>query len=311
MTEHVVCDNLMRSIEDTCNEITNEMPDTDNTDTTDVSPTVNIDVEMNEESRSLEDATVVYNKPTERIFFFKRMKSEHPRLDVLFQVGGGSLRPGTHDGDDYAVWEASESLYLYRTTGPEFQVLQSVASVEYTTKNSQISKVRNNFSLKTCGVIGMRDAKGQLQVLKSAISGTEFIPVREQDKQDFLFDAKWVARVKVLAKLLRINLRTPFDGHSKPTSDGNVGNWRAGHIEKKLSTHMVYTLLAMYQKKKGKVTLKDLRHLRQILREEGFKPEFEIHLSRGPCGTPHRLGLCVPFVRRLSQITGVKFTIHS
>ncbi|OBR13300.1 hypothetical protein CH63R_02026 [Colletotrichum higginsianum IMI 349063] len=216
MTEHVVCDNLMRSIEDTCNEITNEMPDTDNTDTTDVSPTVNIDVEMNEESRSLEDATVVYNKPTERIFFFKRMKSEHPRLDVLFQ-----------------------------------------------------------------------------------------------DKQDFLFDAKWVARVKVLAKLLRINLRTPFDGHSKPTSDGNVGNWRAGHIEKKLSTHMVYTLLAMYQKKKGKVTLKDLRHLRQILREEGFKPEFEIHLSRGPCGTPHRLGLCVPFVRRLSQITGVKFTIHS
>ncbi|WQF75236.1 hypothetical protein CDEST_00250 [Colletotrichum destructivum] len=308
MTEHVVCDNLTRSIEETCNEITNEMPDTDNTD---VSPTVNIDVEMNEESRFLEDATVVYNKLTERIFFFKRMKSEHPRLDVLFQVGGGTLRPGTHDGNDYAVWEASESLYIYRTSGPDFQVLQSVASVEYITNNSQKSRIRNQFSLKTCGFIGMRDSEGRIQVLKSAISGTEFIPVREQDKQDFLFDAKWVARVKLLAKLLRINLRTPYDGRSKPTSDGNVGNWRAGHIEKKLSTHMVYTLLAMYQKKKGKVTLKDLRHLGRLLREEGRNLKFEIHLSRGPCGTPHRSGQCVPFVRRLARITGVRFTIHS
>ncbi|TQN66215.1 hypothetical protein CSHISOI_09211, partial [Colletotrichum shisoi] len=213
MTEHVVCDNLMRSIEDTCNKTRNEMPDTGNTD---VSPTVNNGVEMDEEGRYFEDETVVHNKSSEQIFFFKRMESEHPRLDVLFQIGGGFLRPGTHDGNEYAIWEASESLFLYRTTGSDLRVLQSVGSVEYTTKNSKNSTIRNQFSLKTCGFIGMRDSEGRLQVLKSAISGTEFIPVREQDKQDFLFDAKWVARVKNLAKLLRINLRTPYDGRGKP-----------------------------------------------------------------------------------------------
>ncbi|KAJ0165946.1 hypothetical protein CTA2_9351 [Colletotrichum tanaceti] len=243
------------------------------TATTNVPPAVNNSVNMDEESQLLEHAIVVHDKPHEKFFFLKRMKNNRPRLDVLFRIGQGFLHPGAHESEDYAVWEASDSLYLYRTTGPNLQILQSVASVEYTAKNSQVSRIKTEFSLKTCGIIGTRDSEGRLQILKTAISGTEFIPVRAQDRQDFLFDAKWAARVKLLAKLLQINLRTPFDGHGKSISDGNVGNWRAGHIEKKLSTHVVYTLLAMHGRRTGKVSLEDLRQLKQILQEKNFKPD--------------------------------------
>ncbi|TKW51553.1 hypothetical protein CTA1_10319 [Colletotrichum tanaceti] len=194
------------------------------TATTNVPPAVNNSVNMDEESQLLEHAIVVHDKPHEKFFFLKRMKNNRPRLDVLFRIGQGFLHPGAHESEDYAVWEASDSLYLYRTTGPNLQILQSVASVEYTAKNSQVSRIKTEFSLKTCGIIGTRDSEGRLQILKTAISGTEFIPVRAQDRQDFLFDAKWAARVKLLAKLLQINLRTPFDGHGKSISDGNEEN---------------------------------------------------------------------------------------
>ncbi|KAK2035189.1 hypothetical protein LX32DRAFT_688833 [Colletotrichum zoysiae] len=252
------------------------------------------------------------NKPRERIFFFKRFFDGHPRLDVLLEIGAGQLHPVTNK-EEFAIWEACDDLYIYRRDGPEVRLLQSVGTVEYQDPLSQVSKVKHNFAQKTCGFVGVRDSNGQLQVLKLAISGTSFHPRRERDKKDFLFNAKWQSRVKHFAKRMNINLRTIYDGHSQKATPESIGNWRAGHIEKKLSTHIVWTFLATYGlvDKTRKVSLQDLHQLRQRLRQEGRKPHFELHLSRAPCGTPQRPGRCVPFVQRLSQLTGVHFTIHS
>ncbi|KAK2060494.1 hypothetical protein LY76DRAFT_615045 [Colletotrichum caudatum] len=268
------------------------------------------------ESRSAPESTtnntVPSAKPSEKLFFFKRLIDGHPRLDVLLQVGTGRLHPGTHK-EEFAIWEACDDLYIYRKDGPEINVLQSIGSVEYQDPMSSVSKVKHSFGQKTCGFVGVRDSNGQLQVLKLAISGTSFHPCRERDKKDFLFDAKWASRVKQYAQRMNINLRTIYDGQSQKVTPENLGNWRAGHVEKKLSTHIVWTFLATYGlvDKTRKVSLKDLRQLRQRLRKKGWKPRFELHISRAPCGTPERAGRCVPFVQRLSQLTGVHFTIHS
>ncbi|KAK2042921.1 hypothetical protein LZ31DRAFT_469341 [Colletotrichum somersetense] len=252
------------------------------------------------------------DKPSEKIFFFKRFFDGHPRLDVLLEVGSGRLHPGTNKAE-FAIWEACDNLYIYRRDGPEIRILQSIGSVEYQDPVLSGSKVKHNFGQKTCGFVGVRKSNGQLEVLKLAMSRTSFHPRRESDKKDFLFDAKWASRVKHFAKLMNINLRTIYDGHNQKATPETIGTWRAGHIEKKLSTHIVWTFLAIYGlvDKTRKVSLQDLRRLRQRLRQQGWKPQFELHTSRAPCGTPQRGGRCVPFVRTLSQLTGVFFTIHS
>ncbi|GJC80944.1 hypothetical protein ColLi_03782 [Colletotrichum liriopes] len=233
-----------------------------------------------------------FEKPSDKIFFLKRFVDGHPRLDVLLEVGAGQLHPSANDEAEFAVWEASDKLYIYRTAGPDIKVLQSVGSVEYTADHMALAHLKHGFGQKTCGFVGMRDANGQLRLLKLAISGTSFHPHRNEDKSDFVFHAKWTTRVKNVAKELGINLKTIYDAHGGKTSAETVGNWRAGHVEKKLSTHIVWTFLTMYgmQVKTGKVYRKDLRGLRLRLREEGLQPKFEIHLSRGPCGTSQRPG---------------------
>ncbi|KZL68759.1 hypothetical protein CT0861_12960 [Colletotrichum tofieldiae] len=238
-----------------------------------------------------------FEKPSDKIFFLKRFVDGHPRLDVLLEVGAGQLHPSANDEAEFAVWEASDKLYIYRTAGPDIKVLQSVGSIEYTADHMALAHLKHGFGQKTCGFVGMRDAHGQLRLLKLAISGTSFHPHRNEDKSDFVFHAKWTTRVKYIAKELGINLKTIYDAHGGKTSAETVGNWRAGHVEKKLSTHIVWTFLTMYgmQFKTGKVYRKDLRGLRLRLREEGLQPKFEIHLSRGPCGTSQRPGRCVPF----------------
>ncbi|KAK1982952.1 hypothetical protein LZ30DRAFT_589433, partial [Colletotrichum cereale] len=261
---------------------------------------------------SATEAIIDTDKAPEKIYFLKRFFDDHPRLDVLLEVGAGQLHMSTKIAE-FAIWEAiDDSLYIYRQAGLGFKVLQSVGNVEYTGTVS-MSKDKHSFGQKTCGFVGTRDAKGQLQILKLAISGTSFTPRRDEDKHDFIFDAKWANRVKQFAKKMKINLRTIYDGHSRKTKPENIGNWRSGHIEKKLSTHIVWTFLSMYRliDQSGKVSLKNFLELRQLLQHEGRKPRFELHLSRGPCGTPQRVGRCVPFVSKLSKLTGICFTIHS
>ncbi|OHW89643.1 hypothetical protein CSPAE12_11774 [Colletotrichum incanum] len=295
------------SIEHTYTEVPNEVLSTNK-----APASADKGIKIEEESPAPDptgiDDIVAFEKPSDKIFFLKRFISGHPRLDVLLEVGAGQLHPSADNEAEFAVWEASDNLYIYRTAGPDIKVLQSMGRVEYTANDITMAHLKHSFGQKTCGFVGMRDAHGQLCMLKLAISGTSFHPHRNEDKSDFVFHAKWTARVKNLAKEMGINLKTIYDGHGRKTLAENVGNWRAGHVEKKLSTHIVWTFLAMYgmKVKTGKVSQKDLRQLRRRLREEGVQPKFEIHLSRGPCGTPQRPGRCVPFVRRLAQITGIR-----
>ncbi|KAK1585854.1 uncharacterized protein LY79DRAFT_670692 [Colletotrichum navitas] len=251
-------------------------------------------------------------KPREKIFFLKRFFDGHPRLDVLIEIGTGCLRPGTNKAE-FAIWETCEDIYIYRKASPEIKLLQSIGNVEYVDPTSPMSHVKRAFAKKTCGFVGARDSNGQLRVLKLAVSGTSFKPRRDEDNNDFIFHAKWATRVKHLAKRMKINLRTIYDGHHQKANLENTGNWRAGHVEKKLATHIVWTFLAKHRlvDKTRKVSLEDLRQLRQCLQQKGSKPQFELHLSRAPCGTFYKPGRCVPFVRKLAQLTGVHFTIHS
>ncbi|KAK2015521.1 hypothetical protein LZ32DRAFT_615913 [Colletotrichum eremochloae] len=269
-------------------------------------------IEIKEESPAPESPAVHDIEASEKIFFLKRFVDDHPRLDVLLDIGAGRLHPGTKQ-EEFAIWQASEDVYIYRKAGPEINLLQSIGSVEYEDIVSKVSKVKHMFAQKTCGFVAARDCDGQLQVLKLAISGSSFHPHRDQDKKNFTYHAKWLARAKHFAKLMKINLRTIYDGHGRQTKAENIGNWRAGHVEKKLSTHIVWTFLAMHGlvDKTRRVSLEDFRQLRLRLREKGWTPRFEIHLSRAPCGTSTRAGQCVPFIRKLTQLTGVGFTIHS
>ncbi|WDK15144.1 hypothetical protein CGRA01v4_06425 [Colletotrichum graminicola] len=274
------------------------------------------DIEIKEESPAPESASLgdifASEKSCEKIFFFKRFFNGHPRFDVLLQIGTGSLHPGTNKAE-FAVWEACDDMYIYRKGGAEIKLLQSIGNVEYVDPTSSTSKVKHTFAKKTCGFVGTRDSDSQLRVLKLAVSGTSFKPRREEDKNDFIFHAKWATRVKQFAKRMKINLRTIYDGHNQKATPDNIGNWRAGHIEKKLATHIVWTFLSKFRlvSKTRKVFLEDFRRLRQCLRQKGLKPHFELHLSRAPCGTPHKAGRCVPFVQKLAQLTGINFTIHS
>ncbi|KAK2001152.1 hypothetical protein LX36DRAFT_679162 [Colletotrichum falcatum] len=257
-------------------------------------------IEIKEEEPASEsqavDGCIASDKSSERIYFLKRFVDNHPRLDILLEIGGGRLQLDK-DKAELAIWEASDDIYIYRKAG----------------RDIKCPRLKKNFAKKTCGFIATRDSGGQLRVVKMAISGTSFHPRRDEDKYDFLHQTKWATRVKHFAKKMNINLRTIYDGSGRNAKAEDIGNWRAGHVEKKLSTHIVWTFLAMYGilGKSRKVSLRDLRQLRLRLRQKGWRPHFELHLSRAPCGTPQRSGQCVPFVKKLTQLTGIRFTIHS
>ncbi|KAK1689910.1 hypothetical protein BDP55DRAFT_628447 [Colletotrichum godetiae] len=254
-------------------------------------------VEIKNEASVLENA-VISDRPPEKIFFFKRMVAGCPHFDALIEVGQGQMRLSAEQARiEYAIWEVTEDLFIYRQAGPDFRILQSIGSIEYHGANHE-KDVKYAFTIKTCGFIGQRDANNQLNVVKLTVSGKSFLPHREIDKKNFLHHAKWHKRVKNMARHLGLNLRTFYDGGGKPMTAKNCGDWRAGHIEKKLATHIAYAMLKYYDikiDKKHDASLRDLDRLRQHLKPQGAAPHFEIHLSRGPCGTLKRPGQCLPF----------------
>ncbi|KAK1634698.1 hypothetical protein BDP81DRAFT_492806 [Colletotrichum phormii] len=270
-------------------------------------------VEIKREASVLEHV-VISDRPKEKIFFLKRMVEGRPHFDALIEVGRGQMRLNAEQAKiEYAIWEASDDLFIYRQAGPDFRILQSMGSIEYHGANNE-KYVKYTFTIKTCGFICQRDANNQLNVVKLTVSGKSFLPHREIDKKNFLHHAKWHKRVKNMARHLGLNLRTFYDGGGKPMTAKNCGDWRAGHIEKKLATHVAYAMLKYFDikiDKKHNASLKDLDRLRQHLKTQGAAPHFEIHLSRGPCGTFKRPGQCLPFVRKLGAASGIKFTIHS
>ncbi|KAK2758106.1 hypothetical protein CKAH01_16902 [Colletotrichum kahawae] len=254
------------------------------------------------------------DKPQEKIFFFKRMEGNNARFDAMIQVSEGELRPdAVETGLENAVWELIDGLYLYRQAGLSFKVLQSVGVAEYTSPERSFHRMKHLFSLKTCAFLANRDIYGDLQVLKLALSGNTFELARPEDHTIIVHHPRWVKRVKHLAELLGLKMGSPYDGHSKMPTEDDVGNWAAGHTEKKLSAYAIYTMLQLHvfgDRKIKRVTMTDLKDLKNCLRNNGLAPRFEIHLTREPCGVPHKPGKCIPFVQRLAYLTGIDFTIH-
>ncbi|KAF9877893.1 hypothetical protein CkaCkLH20_04469 [Colletotrichum karsti] len=260
--------------------------------------------------RSFANLHIAIDKtPTDNIFFFKRMTDAGPRFDALMEVGRGELLPGSEYNIENGMWEVHDGLYVLRKTGPSFKVLQSIGKAQYEAGRSW-HKAKHIFSLKTCAFLANRDASGSLHVLCLCISGDRFKLV-DPNNADVLHNPRWTRRVKEIAKLLDLKMGSPYDSHGKKATAQDVGDWAAGHTEKKLSAFLVYALLQAYGcRTHRKVTIHDLRSLRKTLRAKGIAPRFEIHLTRAPCGTPKKPGKCVAFVQRLSHLTGVEVTIN-
>ncbi|KAK1727648.1 hypothetical protein CaCOL14_004984 [Colletotrichum acutatum] len=242
-----------------------------------------------------------YPQSPRSIFFFKRMVDGRPHFDALQEVDPGRTQLTDEQAKtEYALWETEEGDFIYRQTGTDFRMLRCIGNVEYRGEEGD-TQVKHNFATKTLGFIAIRGADSSLDVLKLSVSGTSFIPLRGS-KDNFLYHARWHRRVKRMAQHLGLNLRTFYDGAGKPMTAENCGNWRAGHIEKKLATYMVYaTVFAHHIKPEDShdISLKDLSRLRERLRDQGLAPHYEIHISRAPCGTPQRPGQCIPFENNL------------
>ncbi|KAF6820338.1 hypothetical protein CMUS01_11565 [Colletotrichum musicola] len=248
----------------------------------------------------------------ERIYFFKRIADGIPHVDVLFQVGEGELLPGTPQyGIENGLWEATDGLFVFRQTGPRFKVLQSAVSAMFEEKGTSRAVVREHMALKTAAFVGNRDAHGELNILKLTMSGNFFENPTGRQRDMILHRGKWRDRIKQLALILGLNMRTFYDGGGRKATPEDYGNWAAGHCEKKLSTFVVYTLLHRFGFRVKDLTKEDLDLLKNTLMERGLRPRFEIHLTRAPCGSARKPGCCIQFVHRLGYATGVDFEIHS
>ncbi|KAG6003592.1 hypothetical protein E4U21_001879 [Claviceps maximensis] len=136
----------------------------------------------------------------------------------------------------------------------------------------------------------------------------------------------WAKRVIKLSSIMGLNLGHPFD---RLTRGGQQGIFRASHVEVKLATHAIYTLLRMFKiHHRGEaMTTRTLEKLRcRILQanrsanndaaaaaavdgsggsyEDRFpRPSFEIYFSKKNCHA------CANYVSRLSALTGVDMTL--
>ncbi|KAK0371761.1 hypothetical protein CLIM01_10872 [Colletotrichum limetticola] len=235
------------------------------------------------------------------IYFFKRMVDGRPHFDALQEIGSGRTQLSDEQANtEYALWETEQGDFIYKQSGADFRVLKCIGNAEYWGEEGD-AQVKHKFATKTLGFIAIRGSDSSLDVLKLAVSGTSFIPLRES-KDNFLYHARWHRRVKRMARQLGLNLRTFYDGAGKPMTADNCGNWRAGHIEKKLAAYIVYAMVFAHDIKPADshdISLKDLNRLRKRLRYQGLAPHYEIHISRAPCGTPQRPGQCIPFENNL------------
>ncbi|GAB0134032.1 hypothetical protein EsDP_00002418 [Epichloe bromicola] len=118
-------------------------------------------------------------------------------------------------------------------------------------------------------------------------------------------NALWARRVIRLSSLMGISLGHPFD---RLTRGGRPGIFRASHVEVKLATHAVYTLLSMFRIGGGSgagagagPTAEALARLRRATK--GARPRFEIYFSKKNCRA------CAAYVGRLCELTGVDMTL--
>lgn len=118
-----------------------------------------------------------------------------------------------------------------------------------------------------------------------------------------LGNARWACRAIKLAKILELDLTSPFDWPTAPQ-----GSFQAAHVEVKLATHAAMLLLQQSRTQtangnNGTLTRKNLAKLQHLRWRDGSPIRFQIFVSRKNC---HR---CGAFLSRLQELTGVQFDL--
>lgn len=117
---------------------------------------------------------------------------------------------------------------------------------------------------------------------------------------------KWAKLTIQLAKTLGINDRHPYDfGHSGVYQEERVGCFYAAHVEVKLATHAIHTLLKFFEIRHNpdKITRRTLAKLIGCRYKNGTIPVIEIYFSRRNCRH------CERFITRLKISTGLQFRL--
>ncbi|KAJ3497676.1 hypothetical protein NLG97_g1717 [Lecanicillium saksenae] len=122
-----------------------------------------------------------------------------------------------------------------------------------------------------------------------------------QDSKHILRNSKWASKAIQLAKILDLDLTSPFD--RTHTGAAPSGSFQAAHVEVKLATYAVFLMLHMsgIHTSGHSITKKSLRKLRQVQPA----PHFEVYVSRKNCNR------CGAFLRKLQDLTGVRFDLKS
>ena len=176
------------------------------------------------------------------------------------------------------------------------------------------SQVESLLERKTCGFSTFIRGSDDRHVLAWAESGHGF------GKNGDLLDASpdspvlnnrvWTLRVIRLGKLLGQRMGSPRDRIGAHAMEGqdSKGIFAGCHVELKLATHAVHTLLQMFDitnplQNNSIITRDHLQKLQHVRWEDGTRPRFEIYFSRKQCG------LCGSFVRALETLTGVSIKL--
>ncbi|PHH52041.1 hypothetical protein CFIMG_008487RA00001 [Ceratocystis fimbriata CBS 114723] len=158
---------------------------------------------------------------------------------------------------------------------------------------------------KVIGMLRFKSFSGQWCPLSTTIAGLTC-----GKNTGILNSPRWPIWVKHLANLLKVNIRSIFDGNVNLHAE-KKGNWHAAHVEVKLATFMVAVMMDMTRigwhiEDMDKVTIRDLHQAKNVA-WVSEKPVFEILLSRAPCM------VCRTFVERIKLNIGfdVSIKVHS
>ncbi|KAH7308133.1 hypothetical protein B0I35DRAFT_105092 [Stachybotrys elegans] len=175
-------------------------------------------------------------------------------------------------------------------------------------QHMSFSTVVNNLSSKTVGYLALVQPKDGKRVVltwaESGHGGGIYGDVLDP-APGILSNQIWTQRTIMLGKVMGFKMRSIYDGR-KPDGVSNWGVYRGSHVEVKLATHAILTLLkeCRVTEDLDHVTLEHLQALRQVQWEKDMRPTFEIYFSRKNCP------LCGNFTKRLSEETGIPISLE-
>jgi hypothetical protein len=158
---------------------------------------------------------------------------------------------------------------------------------------------------KTAGVLKQRLPGDHIQPVAVAVSGTKYevhgagaLPVLQRHDLPTI--------VKYLIHLLKIKSGNPNDAAGvRGAGRRNRGRFLSKHVEVMLMTKALLSVLRSSRTLPAGVLpgYRELIELRDYRLRDGLCPSFEVHITRDPCYQ------CSEFARRLSNVTGICFSI--